>query len=208
MIQAIRKIVFSLFRKVIPPFWIENAIKAEKVKLATQNCITGDKTIVLHDARVLNFQNNPSKIKIGDSCTIRGELFINGYGGKITIGNYSSVGEFARIWSAAEVTIGNSVHISHGVNIIDNNTHSINYKERHEEYIEIFNKGNIKTQGNIAAAPIIIEDNVWISFNASVLKGVTIGKGAIIAANSLVTKDVPPFTLVGGNPAVFIKSLV
>jgi acetyltransferase-like isoleucine patch superfamily enzyme len=54
----------------------------------------------------------------------------------------------------------------------------------------------------------VIEDDVWISFNVSVLKGVTIGKGAIIAANTVVTKDVEPYTMVGGNPSKVIKKIV
>ena len=193
---------------MIPLHWIDNGIKEEYISFNTQNCVLGDNSRLLSDARIVNFQGNPNKIKIGNNCIIRGELLINEYGGKITIGNYSSVGEFSRIWSGEEIVIGNSVHISHNVNIMDCNTHAINHLERHEEYVQIFNEGNIKMKGNIASAPITIEDFVWISFNAAILKGVTIGKGAIVAANSLVTKNVEPFTLVGGNPAIKIKSLV
>ena len=205
MINAVRKLIFYIFNKLIPAFWINQAIKTEQIKLAEKGCIFGKQTNILHDARIINFQGNKNNINIGDFCTVRGELQINEYGGKITIGHYSSVGEYSRIWSAAEVVIGNSVHISHGVNIIDNNTHSLNSKERHNEYVEIIEKGNIKKKGNIGSAPIFIEDNVWISFNASVLKGVTIGKGAVIAANAVVTKNVAPYTMVAGNPAKFVK---
>jgi acetyltransferase-like isoleucine patch superfamily enzyme len=67
--------------------------------------------------------------------------------------------------------------------------------------------GHPKEITNVDSAPIIIEDHVWISFNSIILKGVTIGKGAIIAAGSVVTKDVAPFTLVAGNPAKLIKHL-
>lgn len=55
---------------------------------------------------------------------------------------------------------------------------------------------------------IIIEDEVWLGANSIILSGVTIGKGAIVAAGSVVTKDVPPYTIVGGNPAKFIKNRV
>ena len=57
------------------------------------------------------------------------------------------------------------------------------------------------------ADQVVIEDDAWIGFKSSVLKGVTIGRGAIIAAGSVVTKDVPPFTLVAGNPAKVIREL-
>ncbi|NVO02172.1 MAG: hypothetical protein HXX09_05670 [Bacteroidetes bacterium] len=70
-----------------------------------------------------------------------------------------------------------------------------------------YKAGIRKEKENIITAPIIINDFVWINFNAIILKGVTIGEGAIIAAGAVVTKDVPPFTLVGGNPARVIKQL-
>jgi len=59
----------------------------------------------------------------------------------------------------------------------------------------------------VRAAPIYIEDNVWITMNVIVLPGVRIGKNSIVAAGSIVTKDVPPDSLVGGNPATVIKSI-
>jgi maltose O-acetyltransferase len=90
---------------------------------------------------------------------------------------------------------------------MDGNTHSLNHEERQQEYLEILKCGNIKNKGNISSAPIVIEDHVWISFNVTILKGVRIGKGAIVAANTLVTKDVAPFTMVAGNPAKALKIL-
>ncbi|MBK9292954.1 MAG: hypothetical protein IPM57_00660 [Oligoflexia bacterium] len=79
--------------------------------------------------------------------------------------------------------------------------------ERKEHYIRTcvnkkpFEKGSIKT------APVIIEDHAWINFGVGILKGVKIGEGAIVGAMSLVTKDVPPYTLVAGNPAQIIKNI-
>ena len=59
----------------------------------------------------------------------------------------------------------------------------------------------------MATEPIYIMDNVWIGMDATILKGITIGENSIIAAGSLVTKDVEPNTIVGGNPATIIKKL-
>jgi len=53
----------------------------------------------------------------------------------------------------------------------------------------------------VTSKPIMIEDDVWIGFNAAILKGVTIGKGAVVGACAVVLHDVPPYTIVGGNPA-------
>jgi acetyltransferase-like isoleucine patch superfamily enzyme len=57
-------------------------------------------------------------------------------------------------------------------------------------------------------APVVIEDDAWITIGAIILPGVTVGKGSIVAAGSVVTSDVPPYTLVGGNPARVIKKLI
>ena len=54
--------------------------------------------------------------------------------------------------------------------------------------------------------PVIIEDDVWIGFNATILKGVRIGRGAIVGANTVITKDVPPYTIMVGNPARAVGS--
>jgi len=60
-------------------------------------------------------------------------------------------------------------------------------------------------QGNTEPKPVVIEDDVWIAARSIILPGVTIGKGAVIAAGAVVTKDVPPYTVVGGVPARKIK---
>lgn len=201
MINILRHIIFWFFKKLIPPNWMENAISEEKIRLSMKGCIIGENTTLVSSATILNLQNNPHKIKIGAHCIVCGKLQINEYGGTIQIGNYTYIGENSNIWSGENIIIGNNVQISHNVNIIDNNTHSLDATERHQEYIDIITKGKIQNRGNIKSAPIIIEDDVWISFNASILKGVTIGKGAIIAANAVVTKDVKENTMVIGNPA-------
>ena len=59
----------------------------------------------------------------------------------------------------------------------------------------------------IGKGPVIIEDNVWIGDKATILSGVKIGKGAIVAANAVVTKDVPAYSVVAGNPAKIIRKV-
>ena len=60
---------------------------------------------------------------------------------------------------------------------------------------------------NVNSRPIVIKDDVWIGMNVIILKGVTIGEGAIVGAGSVVTKDVPAWTVVAGNPAKVVKHL-
>lgn len=154
-----------------------------------------------------NMQNNTAKIMLGANTHVRGTLLIFNYGGKITIGNNCYVGDGSRIWSGQEVIIGNDVLIAHNVNIIDTQAHETDAKERNERYMSLITNGPWSNQGNIQTKPIVIKDKVWISLNAIILKGVTIGEGAIVAAGSVVTKNVAPYTMVAGNPAQFIKNV-
>jgi acetyltransferase-like isoleucine patch superfamily enzyme len=93
------------------------------------------------------------------------------------------------------------------VNIIDSDSHEIDHLERAKGFSDLIQNGHARVKGSIKTAPIVIGDYAWISYNASILKGVTIGKGAIVAAGSVVTKDVADFTVVAGNPAVFVKAI-
>lgn len=165
----------------------------------------GEKSVLYEESRVYNLQKDKLKIDIGINTHIRGELFIWPYGNGISIGNNSFVGKNSTIWAGECITIGNGVLISHNVTIIDSDSHELDFKEREEKFVEMIHKGHPSHKGNVKTAPITIEDNVWISYNVCILKGVTIGKAAIVGAGSVVTKDVLPFTVVAGNPAEVVK---
>ncbi len=181
-------------------------IEINRKKNLDVNCKYGPNTIFYDDSLVQNHIGDSDKIKLGNYCQVHSHLMLFGHGGEISIGDYCYLGEHTKIWSAKKITIGNRVLISHNVNIHDNNSHPIDAKERHEDFKSIFSTG-FQKQNDLNEKEIVIEDDVWIGFNCTILKGVHIGKGAIIAACSLVTKDVEPFSIVGGNPAVLIKKL-
>ena len=102
-----------------------------------------------------------------------------------------------------------------GITIYDHNSHSIHWKERQHDNQQCYadyvqHDGNNIVNKNwdvVVSKPIIIESKVWIGFNVTILKGVTIGEGAVVGACSVVTKDVEPWTVVGGNPAQIVKRL-
>lgn len=169
--------------------------------------VFGEKTFFKSTASIDNISKKRDNIIIGENTIIRGKLLVTNYGGKIEIGNNVYIGIGSNVWSGESIKIGNDVLISHNVNIIDTNSHEINYKERSINYKKMLLVGHPSTQGAIETDKIIIESHSWISFGVSILKGVTIGKGAIVASDSVVTKDVPPFTLVAGNPAKVVKEL-
>lgn len=147
------------------------------------------------------------KVVVGSKSCIRGTLEIQRSGGEIVIGEKCYIGDHTRIWSADNITIGNNVLIAHNVNIFDNDTHPTDLFERREDAENIIWRGIRDDFSTLKSSPIIIQDDVWISCNSVILRGVKIGTGSIVAAGSIVTKDVPPKTLVAGNPAKVIKQL-
>jgi acetyltransferase-like isoleucine patch superfamily enzyme len=203
-----KKITLYLFDKYISPERLEKKLDGLRISRCENSIIKGEGSFFGPSAKVYNSENSKDKITVGQSTILLGELLVFGYGGKIAIGSYSFLGENSRIWSGENISIGDHVFISHNCNIIDTNSHEIDYLERKEAHLYRL-KNNLTTdqKGNIDTAPIIIEDHVWVSFNVIILKGVRIGKGSIIAAGSVVTKDVPPFSLVTGNPGVVIKNI-
>lgn len=164
-------------------------------------------TRIFPSATIQNTQNNPDSISFGKNTYIRGEFFIFAHGGNISVGDYCYVGEGTRIWSSASVRIGDRVLISHNVNIFDSDTHPIDDpKARHEQFKAIITTGH-PPQIDLQEEPVVIENDVLICCQCIILKGVTIGEGAVVGAGSVVTRDVEPYTLVAGNPARVIRKL-
>jgi acetyltransferase-like isoleucine patch superfamily enzyme len=152
-------------------------------------------------AEVINNQNNRRSIIVGAHTVVAGELLVFADGGQIRLGDYCFVGKHARIWSVAEISIGNRVLISHNVNIHDSISHSLSAAERHEHFKGIFLGRQLRLD-NVPRSAVVIEDDVWIGFNASIMQGVHIGQGAIIAAGAIVNKDVPPYTIISASVGI------
>ena len=170
-------------------------------------CARVDPTATLHaTAQINNTLRQPDAIVIGANTHVRGELFTFWNSGKIVIGEWCYIGEGTRIWSQSSISIGNCVLIAHLVDIHDTNSHPIDWKERRLD-TEAILSGGYRTPTQTISAPVTIEDDAWIGFKASILKGVRIGRGAIVSAGSMVTKDVAPWTVVGGNPANVIAEI-
>ena len=116
--------------------------------------------------------------------------FYTDYGFNIEIGKNVFVNHACTFMSIGGITIADNVLIGPKVNLITSD-HSTNPEER----------------DSIIASPIRIRENVWIGANATILKGVTIGVNSIVAAGSVVTKDIPDNCIFGGVPAKHIKKL-
>jgi acetyltransferase-like isoleucine patch superfamily enzyme len=146
--------------------------------------------------------NNQGRIILGDKVTL--QSYPNGSSFRTSLSTYfpEAVIEIGNncningtvIHSNQLVKIGNNCMFGPGTVITDNDSHRVSTDpyERRKKAV---------------SSPVNLEDNVWIGINCIILKGVTIGKNSIVAAGSVVVKEVPPNTLVGGNPARILKQL-
>lgn len=154
--------------------------------------------------------SNTIYMEIDSNSMVSGYFVFETITGKITVGQRSFIGGGTFI-CIEEISIGNDVMISWGGTFADNNAHSLTWSERKNDVQAWNNKMKgieyEKDWNIVRKSKIIIKDKAWIGFNVIVLKGVTIGEGAIVAAGSVVTKDVPDWTIVGGNPATIIRKL-
>lgn len=146
-------------------------------------------------------------ISIGSDSLIAGQISVLVPSAIIKIGANCFIGQGSKIWCQKAVVIGNNVMISHLVDVHDTNAHSLLPEERRMEALNRFHLGLEKNWEEVEADPITIGDNVWVGFKASIMKGVTVGSGAVVAAGSVVTKNVPSNALVAGNPARIIRYL-
>lgn len=142
-----------------------------------------------YDRAILQMADN-SRIGINGKVRIGpGVRMLLGKGANLEIGNETYISSNSTLIVTDSVTIGERCAISWDVQILDTDFHG-------------FIQNGVR---KVDTKPIVIGDRVWIGSKVTILKGVTIGNGSVIGANSVVTKDVPDNTVVGGNPARFIR---
>lgn len=166
----------------------------------------GKNSLIRYPNKILNTSKDNSKITIGENSFIYCEIQILGHGGQVQIGNNSFIGENSYIWSGKSIKIGNRVLVGHNCNIFDTDAHPFDKDERHAQFKKIFSNGH-PSDINLNDIEVVIEDDVWIGANVTILKGTRIGQGAIIGAGSIVTKNIEPFTVNVGNPSKILSRL-
>ncbi len=148
---------------------------------------------------------NPQDISVGHHTNFQRGCAIESWHlpymkqyGNMFVGDDCNFGEYTHITTINRVEIGNGVLTGRFVLITDN-SHG---KEDYSDFDLAPGKREVTSKG-----PTIIEDNVWLGDKVAVLSGVRVGKGAVIAANAVVTKDIPPYTIAAGVPARVIKEI-
>lgn len=172
---------------------IQNAIYLIRTKIFYNSCRLIRYPICIRGKKYIDFGE---KLTTGRYC----QFEVNGYFNdkRLIFGKNVNIGNNVRISCLDKIYIGNNVLIGSGVLVIDN-SHGI-YSGRKQS-----NPNEEPNKRVMYAERIYIDDNVWIGDGVVIQKGCNIGKGSIIAANSVVTKDVPQMTMVGGQPAKIIK---
>jgi acetyltransferase-like isoleucine patch superfamily enzyme len=132
------------------------------------------------------------KFYLGDYSVVESFACINNAVGDVIIGDYTRIGLHNTI--IGPVTIGSHVNLAQGITITALNHNFSDAEKRIDE------------QG-VNTTPVVIEDDIWIGANAVILPGVTIGQHSVVAAGAIVTKDVPPHSLVAGVPAKVIRQI-
>lgn len=162
--------------------WPKNAtIKGPLGLSALGNIVLGDNITIVNDSKYNRAGvNHPTQL-------------VATTGASLTIGNHVGISG-ASIYSAESISIGNHVLVGANSKIYDTDFHPMNFMER-------------RLGHRAPSAPVVIEDDVWLCANVTILKGVTIGARSVIAADSVVCHDIPPDTLAGGTPAKPIKKI-
>lgn len=181
----------QLFHRKIYSGWVSRNFRrfGDSVVTPTFRKLAGGKYITVGDGVI-----------IGKSVTLTAwdRYQQDCYSPEIVIGNNSSIGDDSHLTAINGIYIGNNVRSGKKILITDN-AHGASdpvLLDTAPHLRPLFSRGKV-----------IIEDNVWIGEKASIMAGVRIGRGSIIAANSVVTKDIPPYSVVAGVPAVIIKQL-
>lgn len=177
------------------------------------NILFGDDTFFLPQFS-LQLSNKNQKVIIGDQCLLGVRIISEGDNAFFRIGDRVYIGK-SNVICRTGIEFGNDIMVAWGVTFYDHDSHSLDFNLRKKDLttqIEDYkiNKADFLKNKNwnvVKSKPIKVCDNAWIGMNATILKGVTIGEGAVVAACAVVTKDVPPFSVVAGNPAIVVKKL-
>lgn len=183
----------SLSTATEPGRWIDGALPP--------NVLLGPNTLLQggHSFRQFRSHRTPA-VTVGAHCTMDGVHFALGKDAQVSIGDYCYFTN-VMLLCEAELRIGSYVVMSWNVAVADTDFHPIEPAERIADAIACSPLGGGRPRPEIVRRPVVIEDDVWIGPNATILKGVHIGAGAFIEPGAMVTRDVPARARVLGNPA-------
>lgn len=186
-------------KEIQPGRWLDGQV-ASNVFLGEGTAITGDHCF--HRFR----SKKPDALKIGRHCSMEGVHFALGEDARVEIGDYCVLSN-ALLMCELEIRLGSYVMMAWNSTIADSDFHPISPAQRIVDSIACSPLAKGRERPPIAMRPVVIEDDVWIGPNATILKGVRIGAGSFIEPGAIVTRDVPPRSRVIGNPAQVVETV-
>jgi acetyltransferase-like isoleucine patch superfamily enzyme len=139
-------------------------------------------------------------LRVGRDVTIWRASLAAEEGAVIEIGDCCYIAN-ASLVCTERITVGSRVMIAGGVTIADSDFHPVGPALRLADTVALSPAGERGRRPPVESRPVVIEDDVWVGYNATIFKGVRVGAGAIVAPGAFVTRDVPPGVEVAGNPA-------
>jgi acetyltransferase-like isoleucine patch superfamily enzyme len=182
-----------------PGYWRDGTLPPN-VKLGAGTILTGEKAFKSF------YSTRPDGMVVGSHSTLDGVSFAIGKNGRLIVGDFCVF--TAGVLLAEELlTIGNCVRLAWNVAITDTDFHPLDPALRVADAVACSPIGKRENRPRIACKPVVIEDDVYVGPNATILKGVRVGAGSFIEAGALITRDVPPRSRVVGNPARVVGSV-
>ena len=175
-----------------------------KIKFERNFNIIISKTSIVHFWKIRFNKFKNSKLKVGEGSYVSSDINFEKDNAQLIVGDNTFISG-AKFSIANYIYVGDNVQIAFGTLFFDHNSHSLNSKLRRNDLQNRFK--NYKEWNDVIIQEINIESDVWIGANSIILKGITIKKGSVIAAGSVLTKSTQPYCLYGGNPAKLIKKL-
>ncbi len=186
---SLRSLMHGIWYWLVNKFYYEPMLRYRCHRVGKNVRTDGDIPLIIGSGKITIGDN----VRIGNrsSWVVTSNIYETP---RLTIGSNTSLNYWSSISVEKSVSIGEHCVIAGETMIFDNNSHNLSYK-------------NNRRMTKDDVAPVTIGNYVWIGTRSIILKGVNIGNGAVIAAGSVVTKDIPPLTLVAGNPAKVIKTI-
>ena len=188
-------------------FFAEASEKDFKSLHRNENLFVGLRSDITN-LKITSFADTPNSIRIdiGNDCLLSCSIVLYSNKAKVNIGDRVFIGEDTTLYCFEEVSIENDVMISSGCTLIDTNSHSLKSEERKNDVVDWKKGFQFKNWDVVKSERIVIREKSWIGFNSIISKGVVLGKGTIVASGSVVTRNSDEYTIIGGNPARFIKT--